>query len=280
MLFRLFSPIVAILFVVSNLAQSHSAEVARQTYIPILLSKDQAIQYWKENCQNHHVNKGDIAERFSEFQFDYEELIEQGVDVLNFNDPKSQVFENISFNLGYLKNPHQASDFMNALAKSQIRTLILSGEFPNDMVEGFVKILEGGKGFKKVDMRKVSWKDAYGIGFFCLNEGRLFNDMRRYIPIHKNVKKIGVAATGKIDELLIDRKHSSTKYQPFDYHGWDPEKECNDGFNERLEKSQEFKSEIIQKQYRKNQILFKNMDRYSACFAGLFFLIIAYYLSV
>lgn len=280
MLHHLLSSIVAILFLIATHGQSHAAELDRQSYIPINLSKDQAIKYWKENHQNPHVNREAMAERFSDFQFDYTLLIKEGFDVLNFNDRKSQVFENVSIYCSDIKNSHQIAAFMNSLAQSQIQTLGLVGDFPNEMVEGFVRILESGKKFKKVDMKAVNWEVAYGRGYFCLNDHKLFSDPSRYIPIYEMVKKIGMAATGKVDELLIDRTHSSTKYQPFDYHAYDPEKEYKDKINKEIgerEREKKKEQERIYELQRHNQIDPKTMVSFG--FAGLFFLIIAYYLS-
>lgn len=284
MIYRLLSAIVAILFLISSYDQSHAAELDRSYYIPINLSKDQAIKYWKENYQNPHINVVAIADRFLDFQFDYVELIKHGFDVLNFNDPKSHVFGNISIDCWGIQTSNQITAFMDALAQSQITTLILKSHLSNEVAEGFVRVLEGGKKFKKVDMKGVDWQDRGG--YFCLNDGRLFGDIRRYIPIYENVKKIGMAATGKVDVLLIDRDHSSTKYQQFDYHAYDPQKEyeeeikkiVNNELAERERKKKE-EQERIYKIQRYNQIDPINMDRLSAGFAGFLFLILAYYLS-
>ncbi len=227
MILRLFSTLTTTLFFITFYCQSHSAESIEKLYIPESLSKisqrEKAIEFWKDHRCSSNLDREAVRRKFSEITFEYQDLWKQGFDVLNVNTAnKNDVFTNVSFvfssnrerdrykNDGFEEG--RMLEIVEALAHSQITILTIEGSLTPKLGEAIVTLLEGGKEFKKLEMC-FDW-DYYKA------------------PVYEMIKSIGMAATGKVEELFFYTystrcdnapNYSSTKKSPFDFSGFSVE---------------------------------------------------------
>ncbi len=174
MLVRIFSAIVTSLFVIITHGQSYSAEISGETLYPKL-----------------DINT--VQERFSKSSFDYKELKDRGVDVLNSTDEIINLSSDIFLNC-YEIEEKEMLRFLNYLSNSSVTSI----EFQNlkmtlDVGEAFVSLLKGEKRFNRLDLKDLEWKE-----------------LRNNEPlIHDMIQRIGLAATKSVNEFhIIDYLHA------------------------------------------------------------------------
>ncbi len=234
MLYRLFSHLVIVLFLIVHQGLSHSMENPKQLYIPEFSSVREAVKYWGHHCQNLTIDREEVREKISKLTCDYDYLKKEGFDVLNPNDDIGDVFTNISLNC-YQREENELTWFLEVLANSLVTQLTLQDiAITPNIGEAVVKLLNGDKKFQKLDFNgrrnpKLITHDLRWEGFDSSTDEK-----------YQMIKKIGLAAAGKVDEFVFS-KYSVTEQCPFDFDAYDPQEDYENALEEQ--KSREVKEE-------------------------------------